>query len=144
MAYKFSTASRKELESCHLKLQVLFNEVIQHWNCTIIEGHRPKELQQELLRKGKTQLEFPNSKHNENPSTAVDVAPYHADEPHIRWDNPQEFAHFAGFVKGIAVNRGLDIRWGGDWDMDGVPVPEDPHEDFDDLVHFELHGEPGT
>lgn len=136
---EFSKESKRKLMTCHGKLQALFVEVVKDWDCTILTGYRGKQEQEELYRQGKTQLTFPHSKHNKTPAMAVDVAPYHDDEPHIRWDNANEFAHFAGYVKGIAKNRGMDIRWGGDWDMDGLPVPEDPDEDFDDVVHFELH-----
>lgn len=33
------------------------------------------------------------------------------------------------------VKLGIDIRWGGNWDMDGEPVTD---QNFQDLVHFEL------
>jgi len=28
----------------------------------------------------------------------------------------------------------VDLRWGGNWDMDGEPITD---QDFQDLVHFE-------
>ena len=41
---------------------------------------------------------------------------------------------FGGFVKGVASQKGIKIRWGGDWDSDN-----DLHDqNFIDLPHFEL------
>ena len=66
---------------------------------------------------------------NANPSRAVDVAPYPID-----WSDRERFTYFAGFVKGIASQMGIDIIWGGDWDND----TDLKDNGFDDLVHFEL------
>ena len=33
---------------------------------------------------------------------------------------------------------GLQLRSGGDWDMDGIPVNEDPDENFADYGHVEI------
>lgn len=72
---RFSTRSRSRLHTCDERLVKLFNEVVKHFDCTIIEGHRGKEKQNEAYRKGNSKLKFPNGKHNKSPSIAVDVAP---------------------------------------------------------------------
>jgi len=65
---------------------------------------------------------------------ATDAAPWFQEEPNIRWYDTKSFYHFAGFVLGIAAVMGIELRWGGDWDMD-----DDLHDQtFNDLVHFEL------
>ena len=78
---------------------------------------------------GKSQLEYPKSRHNLVPSMAVDVCPYPID-----WNDRERFSYFAGYVRGVAAGMGIDIRWGGDWDSDG----EVKDNSFDDLPHFEL------
>lgn len=126
---KFGKTSRKRLESCHPDLQRLFNEVIKHFDCTVLCGERTKEEQDEAYRTGMSTVKYPNSKHNNSPSTAVDVAPYP-----IAWKDTDRFYYFAGIVKGIAFGMGINIRWGGDWDSD-----TDLHDQiFMDLPHYEV------
>lgn len=130
--YKFSTKSKKELMSAHPELQRLFKEVIKGYDCTVIQGHRGEEEQNEYFRTGKSRVQFPHGKHNSVPSKAVDVGPYPID-----WNDEYSFYHFGGYVKGVADQLGINIRWGGDWDGD-----EDLHDqNFMDLVHFELIGD---
>ena len=126
---KFGRTSRKRLETCDEDLQGLFQEVVKFFDCTIIEGHRDEATQNKYFDEGKSQVKYPNGKHNSSPSTALDCAPYPID-----WEDTDRFYYFAGFVKGIAYNMGILIRWGGDWD-DDTNVKETK---FKDLVHFEL------
>ena len=129
---KFSARSESRLFTCDKRLQKLFNKVVEEFDCTIIEGHRDEERQNEMFRTGKSQLKFPDGKHNSIPSKAVDVAPYPID-----WNDREYFTYFAGYVKGIAATMGIKIRWGGDWDGDW----QVKDNNFDDLPHFELLGE---
>ena len=114
-----------------MRLQTLFSEVIQHVDCTILDGYRGQAEQNEYFRTGKSRLRFPQSKHNQEPSLAVDVAPYP-----INWNDTIRFYHFGGFVRGIAAICDIPIRWGGDWDMDH----DLSDQTFMDLVHFEIVG----
>ncbi len=127
----FGKKSLANLNSAHNDLQALFNEVIKHFDCTVLEGFRGKERQNRLFSEGATKVKFPNSKHNHSPSLAVDVIPYP-----INWKDRERITYFAGFVKGVASQLGIKIRWGGDWDSD----TELSDNKFDDLVHFELVG----
>ena len=126
---RFSTKSRSKLHTCDNRLVDLFNEVVKGFDCTIIEGHRGKKAQNEAFNKGNSKVRFPNGKHNQSPSVAVDVAPYPID-----WSDRDRFHYFSGYVLGIASQMGLKIRWGGDWDMD----TKTKDNKFDDLVHFEI------
>ena len=137
---KFSKASQKALDSCVSPLQDLFNEVVKHYDCKILEGHRGKEAQNVAYAKGLSKKRWPNGKHNSVPSKAVDVAPYP-----VQWPGPglssQEnqrrtirFYHFIGFVAGVASQMGISIRCGADWDSD----EELFDQTFNDLPHFEL------
>ena len=126
---KFGRKSRERLSTCDSKLQKVFNEVIKHVDCSILEGHRDKDRQNKLYEEGKTKVKYPNGRHNRQPSSAVDVTPYPVD-----WEDRERQTLFAGFVIGVASQMGLNIRWGGDWDQDFQVVDNR----FDDFPHFEL------
>ena len=133
--FYFGKNSRNRLSECHPDLQDLFNEVIKHYNCAVLTGHRGKEEQNRAVYEGRSKLKYPHSKHNRKPfSLATDVVPWFEDFPHIRWNDRNAFYFFGGFVLGTAAKIGIKIRWGGDWDRD-----EDLHDQsFFDLPHFEL------
>ncbi len=132
--YKFSKRSLQKLNTCTNSLQDLFNEVIKDFDCTIVEGHRSKEKQNEYFDKGKSRLRYPNGKHNRYPSLAVDVAPYLNGS--VSWDM-RHCLYFAGVVMGTARMMGIKIRWGGDWNRNNEPITD---QSFQDLVHFEEIG----
>lgn len=121
--------SLDRLDTCHRDLVMLFRRVSVSYPCKVLEGHRGEQAQNAAFATGKSQLRFPDGKHNALPSMAVDVAPLPLD-----WNDREAFSYFAGFVKGIAECMGLKIRWGGDWDDDRNLK----NNKFDDLVHFEL------
>jgi len=109
----FSKISKDRLATCHDDLQRLFNEVIKHWDCTIVCGHRGKEDQDKAFADGKSKVKWPNGKHNKFPSLAVDVMPYPID-----WNDTKRNFAFAGFVLGIATMMGISVRGGHDFDGD--------------------------
>lgn len=131
----YSQTSKDRLSTCHKDLRMIFNTVIAHFDCSILQGHRGEQDQNEAYRNGKSQLKFPESKHNKSPSMAVDVAPYPID-----WEDRERFYYFAGYVMGVADmlhGEGLishRLRYGGDWNRD-TQVKDNS---FDDLPHFEL------
>jgi len=122
---KFSKKSQDRLNTTDQRLIDLFTEVVKHFDCTILEGLRTEERQKKLVAEGKSKTM--KSKHLLG--KAVDVAPYPID-----WQDRERFTYFAGFVLGIASQKGLNIRWGGDWDQD----KDLKDNKFDDLPHFEL------
>ncbi len=125
----FSAKSRDILQTVHPDLALICNEVIQAYDFTVLEGHRSNERQAELLRLGKSTLGPGESKHNSNPSRAVDIAPYPVD-----WSDRERFYLLAGFMFQAAVQFDVAIRWGGDWSRDW----DHSDQSFDDLPHFEL------
>lgn len=125
----FSKTSLDRLGTCDNRLQLVLTTVIKHFDCKVIEGHRGKDLQTEFFETGRSQVEFPDSKHNTSPSRAVDVAPWPID-----WNDRDRFHYFAGVVIATGRSLGVELRWGGDWDRD----TEVRDNGFDDLVHFEL------
>ena len=126
---KFGRKSRERLSTCDSNLQKVFNEVIKHVDCSVLEGHREKDRQNKLFEEGKTKVKYPNGRHNRQPSSAVDVTPYPVD-----WKDRERQTLFAGFVTGVASQMGINLRWGGDWDQDFQVVDNR----FDDFPHFEL------
>jgi peptidoglycan LD-endopeptidase CwlK len=137
--YKFGNRSRERLDSCHPDIQLIMNEVIKQFDCSIIEGIRTQERQVRLFAEGKTTLDgtTKKSKHQANNgiSMAVDVYPYP-----VNWEDTPSFFFMAGLVKSTAeslYNQGLvahKIRWGGDWNGNN----DFKDQTFDDLPHFEL------
>lgn len=130
----FSQRSFDRLRTCHPDLQRLFEDVIKDFDCIILEGHRDKERQDALLKVGKSQLAWPESKHNATPSLAVDVGPFEESIKNVPWNHKEKFYYFGGFVLGVAFKLGIKIRWGGDWDRDH----DLRDQKFMDLVHFEI------
>ena len=126
---RFGKRSKARLDTCDTRLQEVFNEVIKYVDCSILEGHRDKERQNQLHIEGKTKVKYPNGRHNSSPSNAVDVTPYPVD-----WADRERQTLFAGFVIGIARSMGITLRWGGDWDMDFQVMDNR----FDDFPHFEV------
>ena len=128
--YKYGKSSSDRLATCHPDIQKVFNEVIKHTDCTIVEGVRSKERQEELVKTGKSKTM--NSKHLKQPdgySHAIDAMQYP-----IEWENWERNYMFAGFVKGIAASMGIELRLGADWDGDFTTKDQT----FHDLPHFEL------
>lgn len=138
--YEFGRKSLECLESCEKDLKILFNEVIKTSpiDFAIHSGYRSPEEQKELYLQGKSKKDgYKNlSKHNYHPSKAIDIHisnGYTWDEGHLIF--------LAGFI--IATAQRLkeegkinhSIRWGGNWDMDGIIIKD---QKFQDLVHFEL------
>lgn len=134
IGFKYGKKSRNKLATCHPDLISIFEDVIKYVDIVIIEGHRGKEKQNKYYNDGRSKVRWSNSKHNANPSNAVDWAVYFKSKPHIRWSNKLSFTLVAGLIMGIAFSKGIMLRWGGDWNMDYTK-----NESFIDLVHVELH-----
>ena len=126
---KFGKTSKEKLATCHEDLQKVFNEVIKKVDCSVLEGHRSEERQNKLYEEGKTKVLYPKGRHNASPSRAADVVPYPVD-----WNDRERFHLFSGFVLGVAYRMGINLRWGGDWNMNF----EVDDNKFDDFPHFEL------
>jgi peptidoglycan L-alanyl-D-glutamate endopeptidase CwlK len=131
----YSKSSRGKLEECHQDLQTIFNYVIKYWDNTIICGHRTKEEQEDVFRKGYSTVQWPNSKHNRKPSIAVDSVPYP-----IEWKNTERMKIYVGFVLGVArmlLDYGQiehELVSGLDWDKDTFIKDHT----FHDHPHFQL------
>lgn len=126
---KFGPVSTANLAQAHPDLQDLFNEVIKHFDCSVICGHRGEKEQTAAFVADASKVQWPDSKHNQYPSMAVDVIPYPSD-----WEDTARMTYLAGVVMGIAKMKGISIRWGRDWDSD----TDLNDQTFNDYPHFEL------
>jgi len=138
----YSSKSLAQLATCDHRLKMVFTEVIKYIDCSVVCGHRNKADQDRAAANGVSKTPWPTSKHNSVPSLAIDVVPYP-----VKWGTEgtadqrrkdlARFYFFAGYVKSIADNMNIKIRWGGDWDSD----MDFTDQNFDDLPHFELIGD---
>lgn len=128
-----SESSLAQLDTCSEPLQELFLKVAKTYPCQVIEGHRNKEKQDEAFAKGTSKLKWPFGNHNNFPSTACDVSPLDQ-YGRIDWNDIKKICHFAGYVMGVADTLEIKIRWGGDFNRNGVIGDQK----FFDGVHFEL------
>lgn len=130
---KFSNQSKKQLATCHPKLQKVLNEAIKYYDFLVVEGHRGKAAQDAAFAKGNSQVRWPYGNHNKKPSRAADIAPYPID-----WSNKTtslaRFAFMMGVVYMAGVKLGIKLRFGMDWNQNFDPRDES----FVDWPHVEL------
>lgn len=130
----FGTMSQLQLATCDKRLQLIANDaIVVGPDFSIVEGFRNQELQHRDFLKGVSKLDWPNGRHNAQPSRAFDFSPFPEDWsegqlPHAR------FALIAGVILGCAHARNIKIRWGADWNRNWDPRDET----FLDWGHIEL------
>lgn len=118
----FGPSSRRHLETLDPELQEVLNEAINHYDFSIIDGHRDMERQNHYFNEGVSKVRWPNSRHNTFPSQAVDVVPYPGG-----FDNPNSaFDRMATYILSAAARLDVPLEWGGHW------------KGFPDYAHFEL------
>lgn len=113
---KLSERSLKQLSTCCQELQDICNEAIKYFDFTVIQGHRGEREQNDAFNRGASKLRYPESKHNTNPSLAVDIAPYP-----IRWTDKKKFVELSKIMKRIAKEKNINLVWGGDWKFVDMP-----------------------
>jgi peptidoglycan LD-endopeptidase CwlK len=144
----FGSRSKEKLHTMHEDLQAVFNLSITRSSIDfgIAEGHRSVERQYELFKQGKSKIDGrqKKGKHNHFPSLAGDIYAYHPDVETrrlIAYDK-NSLSYIAGVIDSCAkelYNTGQIehlIRWGGNWDKDGVILLD---QSFDDYPHFEIY-----
>lgn len=139
--YKLSNQSKKNLSSCNPEIKDVVHHVLKFIDVGVAEGHRGKERQNSLFQKKKTKVHWPNSKHNTLPSDAIDLVVFVKDFGYIDENSaPKKYRQYYGFLAGIinayCFEKNYNIRWGGDWNSNADF--NEPSQNFDDLVHFEI------
>jgi hypothetical protein len=126
--YPYSERSLAQLGTCHQEIQNVFMWAAEYIDITVLEGERSEDRQNFLFDTDKSQLRWPDGKHNASPSNAVDAMAYPID-----WHDRERATLFAGFILGLGAGMGIQLIWGGDWDRDW----QVKDNNFDDLAHFE-------
>ena len=121
----FGTNSKRRLATCDPLLKEVLNEAINHFDFSVIWGHRGRYHQNRVYREGYSKVQWPNSRHNSMPSRAVDIIPY----PGGFSNDDEVFYKMATYIFRAANKTGTHISWGGHW------------KSFSDLAHFELSNE---
>lgn len=118
----FGKKSLDKLATCDVRLQTLIMESAKDipFDFTILCGHRNKEDQDAAFAAGKSKLKWPDSKHNFNPSKAVDIAPIPID-----WNDIDKFRQLRDHVMNVAEKLDIKIRNGSEFS-------------FKDWPHYEL------
>jgi peptidoglycan LD-endopeptidase CwlK len=121
MSYVLGPRSLEKLTGVHPDLVRVIQRAIEITpiDFAVTEGIRTLARQKQLLVAGATTT----LKSRHLTGHAVDVAPYAAGK--LRWDWPL-FDKLAPAIKQAAVDCGVEIEWGGDW------------ENFKDGPHFQL------
>ncbi len=125
---KLSNKSLERLNETHRDIQFIM-KVTEHlvnteepeFDIVVLCGYRGEEEQNRLYKEKKSQLKYPNGKHNKRPSEAIDIAPYPTD-----WNNIDEFNKMCDYIKRAADILGIEIIQGRDW------------KTLKDYPHFEL------
>jgi len=120
----FSKTSLTRLAECHPDLQAIAHEAIKTFDFMVVCGHRGQAEQEDCVRRGTSRVHWAKSKHNKQPSLAMDCAPWVAGK--IEWNDRALYARMAAAIKAAAEKLGVGIVWGGDW------------KGFVDMPHFEL------
>lgn len=137
--FYFGSQSTLKLETCHPTLQRIAHRALATTpvDFTIVHGFRGEQEQNALYDRGASKLQWPESEHNAMRdglpcSRAIDFAPWiHGDIP---WNDTHLFAMLAGVFFAAADHVGARLRWGGDWDLDGLTTDQT----FMDWGHVEL------
>ena len=145
--FVFGAASLARLNTCHPDLIVLAKLVISRSKIDfgITEGHRSLERQKLLFDQGKSRIDGINRKgeHNYDPSLALDFYIYLPDlatRRRLAYDT-NHLCYVAGLFDSCAQELyeagkiSHIVRWGDNWDQDGVIAYD---QSFDDMPHIEL------
>lgn len=116
-------ASLQRLNTCHPDLIRVVKKVVETYPIIVPPqgGFRGREEQNAAFERGNSRLLWPNSKHNADPSLAIDLVP----SP-VNWNDIHEFCYMAGFVIATAQQEGVNLLWGGRW------------KKIKDYPHFEI------
>lgn len=139
MTFKLGPASRKKLEGLHPDLVAVVTRAIEvtTQDFTVLCGVRTLAEQKELYAQGRTKpgdivTWTLNSRHlpaADGLGRAVDLAPYPID-----WKTSFKFDAIAAAIMQASKELGIPIRWGADWDQDGISRERGET----DSPHFEL------
>jgi peptidoglycan L-alanyl-D-glutamate endopeptidase CwlK len=116
------TKSQERLKECHEKLQRLMRRVDEIYPIQVICGYRNEADQNKAFAEKKSKLKFPESKHNQKPSLAVDVVPDPDRNPKtISWTDLTQYEIMLYAVEQIADDLNIKIKLGRDFSFKDFP-----------------------
>ena len=132
--FAFGLASRGKLNSVHADLYNIAQLVMswQVYDFTIVWGYRGRAEQEQAFLAGNSKKRFPHSRHNKDPSTALDFAPWV--NGGIPWNDTHAFAVIGGMFIAAGAQLGTPVRWGADWNRNGATLDQT----LMDFGHVEL------
>ena len=140
MSWAYGITSSQKRDTCDPELIFVIDRglALSPVDISIVWGWRDEEVQTGMYRMGASTKKWPNSKHNHviegvgPQSLAFDFGPYV--EGGIPWDDTHLFGLVAGVFFAAAKDGGVKLRWGGDWDKDGLTIDQT----FMDWGHLEI------
>lgn len=144
---KWGKRSLLHYKTLHPDLQLFADEVLKIHDCSIFQGFRDEETQNKYFENGTSHVIWPNSKHNRNPSLAIDLAPYIPNEDPY---DMERVLYFAGICRTVADQLYRDnliaheIIWGGTWSTKADAkfmfdvIKPNGRKGFFDGIHWEL------
>jgi len=140
MPYVYGKTSQQNRDTCAPPLVEVMDLGLSRSpvDISIVRGWSGEDVQNMLFRKGASKKAWPLSEHNfilegTPHSKAFDFAPY-VDEVKIPWEDTHLFAVVAGVFLSAAIDLGIKLRWGGDWNMNGLTTDQS----FMDWGHLEI------
>lgn len=134
----FSGRSLKARAELHHLLQRVVDLAIVKVDFVLLDAQRGRAEQELAFKRGHSKAHFSESAHNWSPAVAFDLCPWPID-----W-NPAKFKQIAEIIGyydkrqgdgfGIAFEEKIPLRWGADWNMNGLWNDEN----FLDWGHWEL------
>ena len=130
-----SSRSKRVLSELSPGLVAVNESAIKHIDYSLICGARTTSEQQKLFADGKSKLDgiIKISKHQIYPGRLKAKAQDFIPAPFTTWDDRPLFTAYAYFIIGIGYEKGIELRWGGDWDGDFRWTDQT----FHDLPHLE-------
>lgn len=102
-----SKTSLQKLNTCHSDLIRLIEAVSETEKCAVICGFRGRHEQENAYYSGKSKAKFGQSKHNIQPSHAVDVVPLP-----LNWEDIPAFEKLGEKIMAKAEELNIKIKWG--------------------------------
>lgn len=136
---KFGKKSKEHLRNLHPDIVLILNTAIREIDFSITCSIRDKETQNRYYdsKPQLSKLRYPKSKHNVTPkrplAEAVDI--YRYIKGYGVSFNKSDAYFLAGHIIMVAKNLDINIRWGGKWGKENIPLDKIK---FKDLGHFEL------
>lgn len=132
--FTFGDRSQANLATAHADVRAACFKGLSWgiYDFAVIWGFRGQRDQDQAFMTGVSTKQWPNSKHNvmvnDKPmSDAIDFVPWCRlpnGKMGIPWKDTHAFAVVGGIILAAGAEIGVELRYGGDWDMDGTTTDQ--------------------